>query len=63
MENLREKFLNCKEAFESKKMKVNLKKTKMMVSGLKEKILQSEVDPCAVRQQGDGKFSAVHKIW
>ena len=32
MENLREKFLRWKEAFESKGLKVNLKKTKMLVS-------------------------------
>ena len=33
MENLKEKLLKWKEAFESKGLKVNLKKTKVMVSG------------------------------
>ena len=33
--NLKEKFLKWKEAFESKELKVNLKKIKMMVSGSK----------------------------
>ena len=47
MENLKEKFLKWKEAFESKGMKVNLKKTKVMVSGSKGEVLKSEVDPCA----------------
>ena len=30
IENLKEKFLKWKETFESKKLKVNLKKTKVM---------------------------------
>ena len=33
--------------FESKGLKVNLKKTKVMVSGSKGKVLKSKVDPCA----------------
>ena len=33
MEGLREKFRKWKEAFESKKLKVNLGKTKVVVSG------------------------------
>ena len=33
MENLKEKFLKWKEAFEIKGLKVNLEKTKVMVSG------------------------------
>ena len=47
IENLKEKLLKWKEAFESKGLKVNLKRTKVMVSGLKVEILQSKVDPCA----------------
>ena len=35
------------KAFESKVLKVNLMKTKVVVSGLKGKILKSKVDPCA----------------
>ena len=45
--NLRDKFLKWREAFESKKLKFNLKKDKVMVSGSKEEILESKVDPCA----------------
>ena len=48
MDNLKEKFLKWKEAFESKGLKVNLKKTKAMVSGLKDKVFQSKVDSCAM---------------
>ena len=43
MEGLREKFQKWKEAFESKGMKVNLKKTKVMVSGSEERIV-SKID-------------------
>ena len=35
IENLKEKFFKWKEAFESKELKVNLKKTKAIVSGSK----------------------------
>ena len=47
MENLKEKFLKWKEVFESKGLKVNLKKTKVMVSGSKGEKLKSKLDPCA----------------
>ena len=47
IENLNEKFLKWKEAFESKELKVKLKKTKVMVSGSKGEVLKSKVDPCA----------------
>ena len=29
-------------------MRVNLKKTKMMMSGLEEKVVASKIDPCGV---------------
>ena len=45
-QNLKEKFLKWKETFESKGLKVNLKKTKVMVSGSKGEVLKSKVDPC-----------------
>ena len=35
------------KAFESKSLKVNLKKTKVVVSGSKGEVLKSKVDPCA----------------
>ena len=47
LENLKEKFLKCKEAFESKRLKVNLKKTKVVVSCSKGEVLKSKVNPCA----------------
>ena len=42
-----DKFLKWREAFESKGLNVNLKKTKVMVSGSKGEVLKSKVDPCA----------------
>ena len=45
---LREKFWKWKEALESKGLKVNLGKTKMMVSGTGGEILESKIDPCGM---------------
>ena len=47
IQNLKKKFLKWKEAFECKGLKVNLKKTKVMVSSSKHEVLQSKVDSCA----------------
>ena len=48
IEGLRDKFLKRKESFESKCLKVNIKKTKVMVSGgiTKDGLSKSKVDPC-----------------
>ena len=48
MKDLKDKFWRWKEAFEGKGMRVNLNKTKMMVSGLVEKVTASKIDPCGV---------------
>ena len=48
MEALRENFDKWREAFESKRMRVNLGKTKLMVSGMKEETFDSKIDPCGV---------------
>ena len=48
MEGLREKFWNWKEAFESKGLKVNLGKTKVVVSGAGGEMPVSKVDPCGI---------------
>ena len=45
MENIKERFLKWKKAVESKKLKINFT-TNMMVSGLKDEVLQFKVDPC-----------------
>ena len=48
IEGLRNKFLKWKEAIESKGLKVNLGKTKVMVSSgiAKDGLSKSKVDPC-----------------
>ena len=48
MEKLRENFDEWREAFESKGMRVNLGKTKLIVSGMKEEAFDSKIDPCGV---------------
>ena len=50
IKRLRNKFLEWKEAFECKGLKVNLGKTKVMVSGgiTKDGMFKSKVDSCGV---------------
>ena len=49
MEELREfKFWKWKEAFKSKGLKVNLGKTKVVVSGAEGEVSLSKVDPCSI---------------
>ena len=48
MEELRENFNEWRETFESKGMRVNLRKTKLMVSGMEEEAFDSKRDPCGV---------------
>ena len=49
-EELRDKFLKWKEAFESKCLKVNIGKAKVMVSSSisKDGLCKGKVDPCGV---------------
>ena len=48
MEGLREKFWKWKEAFQSKGLKVNLGKTKVVVSGAEGEMSVSKIDPCGI---------------
>ena len=48
MEDLRERFRKWRVALESKGIKVNIRKTKMMVSGAKGEITRSKVDPVGI---------------
>ena len=48
MEGLREKFWKWKQAFKSKGLKVNLRKTKVVVSGAEGEVTVSKIDPCAI---------------
>ena len=48
MRGLRDKFWKWKEAFESKGLKVNFGKTKVVVSGAEGEVSVSKVDPCGI---------------
>ena len=48
MEELKERFWNWKDALESKGLKVNTRKTKLMVSGSEGELYKSKIDPCGV---------------
>ena len=50
IEGLRDKFLKCKEAFESKSLTVNLGETKLMVCGCitKDGVYKCKADPCVI---------------
>ena len=48
LEDLRERFQRWRGALKSKGMKVNTRKTKMMVSGAEGEIVRSKVDPCGI---------------
>ena len=48
MEDLRERLQRCRSALEDKGLKVNVGKTKMMVSGAEKEIALSEIDPCGI---------------
>ena len=47
-EDLKEKFWNWKDALESKGLKVNTRKTKVMVSRSEGELFKSKIDPCGV---------------
>ena len=48
MEGLRENFWKWKEAFESKRLKVNIGETKVVVSGAEAEVTVSKIDPCGI---------------
>ena len=48
MEDLKKRFWNWKDALESKVLKVNTRKTKVMVSGSEGERFKSKIDPCGV---------------
>ena len=48
MEDLKERFWNWKNAFQSKGLQVNTRKTKLMVSGSEGELFKSKIDPCGV---------------
>ena len=66
LEDLRERFQRWRDALESKGMKVNIRKTKMLVSGAEGEIVRSKVDPCGIcgkRVMSVAMLRAVCKKW
>ena len=49
LEDLRERFQRWRSALKSKGLKVNVAKTKMMVSGTEGEIALSKINPCGTR--------------
>ena len=45
LEDLRERFQRWRDALESKGLRINIRKTKMMVSGAEGEVVRSRVDP------------------
>ena len=51
MDDLKERFWNWKAALESKGLKVNTRKTKVMATGSEGEIFRSKIDPCGVHRR------------
>ena len=66
LEDLRERFQNWRDALESKGMKENIRKTKMMVSGAERESVSSKLDPsgiCGKRVMSNAVMCTVCKKW
>ena len=48
LEDLRERFQRWRHALESKGLRINIRKTKMMASGAEGEVVRSRVDPCGI---------------
>ena len=58
MEDLKKRFLKWRSALESKGLKVNLKKTKVMVCGSEGEVIHNRIDPCGIC----GKRATVNSV-
>ena len=52
MEGLKKRFLKWRSALESKGLKMNLEKTKVMVCGSEDEVIQSRIGPCGICGKG-----------
>ena len=59
LEDLRERFQRWRDALESKGLRINIRKTKMMVSGAEGEVVRSRVDPCGIC----GKRVMSNAVW
>ena len=48
IEDLRSKFDRWKDSLVKKEMKINTRKTKLMLNGTKGEVLKSRIDPCGI---------------
>ena len=48
LEDLKERFQRWRDALESKGLRINIRKTKMMVSGAEGEVVRSRVYPCGI---------------
>ena len=63
IEDLRERFWNRKDALESKRLKVNTRKTKVMVSKLEGELFKSkDRSKWSLWEDSLGQFSVMHKM-
>ena len=59
LEDLRERFQRWRDALESKGLRIDIRKTKMMVSGAEGEVVRSRVDPCGIC----GKRVMSNAVW
>ena len=59
LEDLRERFQRWRNALKSKGLRINIRKTKMMVSGAEGEVVRSRVDPCGIC----GKRVMSNAVW
>ena len=62
MKGLKKRFLEWRSALESKGLKVNLEKTKVMVCGSEGKVILSRIDPCGICGKRVTVNSAMYKM-
>ena len=48
MKGLKKRFLKWRSALDSKRLKVNLKKIKMMMCGSEGEVIQNRINPCEI---------------
>ena len=63
MEALKARFCNWKDVLKSTGLKVNTRKTKVMVSRSEIELFKSKIDPCGVCGRRAMADSVLHKMW
>ena len=64
IEDLKERFWKWNDTLGSNGLKVNIRKTKLMVSGSEGEQFKSKIDPMwSLWEESHDQFSVVHKMW